>query len=779
MVDIASSERPSAWPVVLMGLVGAGVLGVLWGGEFITLVFATVQMAGEGVGGTWLLTGVQAAVGVGLAVVLGVLAWWSREPWARATYAVWAVLAVALAWAAPTHLLTGGSALPFLWPYLAGLCGLLAAFVGWRGATRSVWRAWPMLAAGLAAALWLMVPAARGALGSVWDTVWQMALAVCAGLAWAVLLVGWAWPAAPVSGWGRGLWVSWLALVGAALLAGVVGVGSQRWLVFANLPGVLLSAAWLALALDGRGALAPVTLWVGSGLAAVVLFFDPAELNLLYLPETVGLAGQTVLGWVVATLALMASVAGSAWALVRWPQVRPWLRGGVGVAAGLMGTALVMVYWVAGQPGWHGDRLFVILRDQANVSAAATLPNRTDRAAFVYRTLTAHAQQTQAPLRQLLNTLGVPYTPYYLVNALDVPDDPLMRLLLAWHPSVDRVLPAPFIRPMPELPAVSLGTEPAPTAPEWNITQIGADRVWRELGVTGAGIRVGQSDSGVDGNHPALQAGFTGQWFDPWFGTTTPTDWGGHGTHTLGTLLGRNGLGVAPEAQWLGCVNLGRNLGNPALYLDCMQFMLAPFPLGGDPFSAGDPTLAAHVLNNSWGCPFDLEGCDATVFLPAVRALRAAGLFVVVSAGNAGPACSSANTPPALYAEVFSVGAINQFGTVADFSSRGPITADGSGRPKPDLLAPGVEVLSAYPKSSYSYASGTSMAGPHVAGVVALMWSANPRLIGDVDRTEQILRATATPYTGALADPCGNPLNVVGVGTVNALEAVQAALNER
>jgi subtilisin family serine protease len=75
---------------------------------------------------------------------------------------------------------------------------------------------------------------------------------------------------------------------------------------------------------------------------------------------------------------------------------------------------------------------------------------------------------------------------------------------------------------------------------------------------------------------------------------------------------------------------------------------------------------------------------------------------------------------------------------------------DGSGRTKPDIVAPGVGVLSAFPGGTYEVSSGTSMAGPHVAGVVALMWSANPRLIGDIDATEAILVGTAWPFTGSL-----------------------------
>ncbi len=123
------------------------------------------------------------------------------------------------------------------------------------------------------------------------------------------------------------------------------------------------------------------------------------------------------------------------------------------------------------------------------------------------------------------------------------------------------------------------------------------------------------------------------------------------GTHTLGSILGKN-VGVAPGAEWIGCVNLARNLANPALYLDCMQFMLAPFPIGGDPFRDADPLRGAHVINNSWGCPIE-EGCDPNALLHAVRGLRAAGVFVWGSLGNEGAACSTVALPIALYDLIF------------------------------------------------------------------------------------------------------------------------------
>jgi subtilisin family serine protease len=170
------------------------------------------------------------------------------------------------------------------------------------------------------------------------------------------------------------------------------------------------------------------------------------------------------------------------------------------------------------------------------------------------------------------------------------------------------------------------------------------------------------------------------------------------------------------------------------------------------------------------------------VLAPAVTALRAAGVFVVTSAGNEGPGCGSVSDPIAIYDDAFSVGAIDESGIVAPFSSRGPVEVDGSGRIKPDILAPGVEVWSALPGDTYGLNSGTSMAGPHIVGVVALLWSAQPALIGDIDRTEQILIETAMPYTGwdaAACSPAEIPNNTGGYGAVNAYEAVKAALAPR
>lgn len=494
-----------------------------------------------------------------------------------------------------------------------------------------------------------------------------------------------------------------------------------------------------------------------------------------------------------------------------------WLMGGIGYALRLLmgdrglprpGKIILLLlltivglalYLLVGQPGLHGDRLFVILKDQADVSSASQIEDYNQRRQFVYDTLTDHATTSQSRVRRMLDLSLTNYTPYYLVNGLEVRGGIFHRLLLSVHPDVDRILASPVLRPLPTTPEAVTGDEVAPTRDDlWNLSMIGADRVWSEFNVRGEGVVIGQSDSGVEWIHPELQPSYRGgegdhdyNWLDPWDGDAEPTDISGHGTHTLGSIVGES-VGVAPDASWFGCKNLGRNLANPALYLDCLQFMLAPFPLDGDPFIDGDPMRSAHVLNNSWGCPHDFEGCDPTSLQLAVEALRSAGIFVVASAGNSGPGCSSIDSPIAIYDAVFTVGAVTQSGSITSFSSVGPVTVDGSERLKPDIIAPGSEIISAFPNGSYAELDGTSMAGPHVAGVVALVWSANPALIGDIEATEAILRTSATRYTGS--SPTGEfsspgcsvtidtsivPNNIAGYGIVNAYGAVELAIEQR
>ena len=345
----------------------------------------------------------------------------------------------------------------------------------------------------------------------------------------------------------------------------------------------------------------------------------------------------------------------------------------------------------------------------------------------------------------------------------------------------------------------------------------GADKVW-EMGVRGEGVVIGGHDTGVQWRHPALKQRYRGfgpeiehnyNWHDAIHSISalhedsTVTDStnpcglnisepcddaaSSHGTHTLGIALGYDPIagitvGVAPEAKWIAVRNMERGYGSLASYLEGFEWFLAPTDLAGN---NPDPAKAPDVINNSWAC-IEKEGCNPTNFSIlqiAVENLRRAGIVVVVSAGNSGSSgCESINTPAAIYDASFTIGSTDQADTLSSFSSRGPVTIDGSFRAKPDVVAPGRGVLSSIRGDQYGNLSGTSMAGPHVAGVVALMISANPKLSGQVDLIEEIIRKTSVRKETEghcvypeLEEDMGNYL--YGSGRVDALAAVMEALN--
>ena len=335
---------------------------------------------------------------------------------------------------------------------------------------------------------------------------------------------------------------------------------------------------------------------------------------------------------------------------------------------------------------------------------------------------------------------------------------------------------------MPRPRPTERGTTPAPSGtPVEHRARSGPPGLGR-VGDTGQGIVIGGSDTGVDGAHPALRRA-TGAATTP--GTTrgttrrTPIDHNGHGTHTIGSALGRDGIGVAPGAQWMACVNLDRDMGNPALLPGLPAVHAGAVPAGGDAVARRPTGARADVLTNSWGCPA-LEGCDADALAPAVDALtRGRHLLRRGGRQQRADAVARSTTRPPPYPDVS-----RSAPSIA--KRRSPTSPAGArragGATKPDLVAPGVGVLSALPGGGYGALEGTSMATPQVAGVVALMWSAQPELIGDIDTTTQILRDTATPATamaakGTLTRPaasCGDA-NTVGAGLVDAYAAVKAA----
>ena len=440
----------------------------------------------------------------------------------------------------------------------------------------------------------------------------------------------------------------------------------------------------------------------------------------------------------------------------------------------------------------------VFLAEQADLSAAAGLATKIERGRYVYATLSALAERSQAPLRRELARRGVEHRPFWVANMLWVAGGAEVIQELAERGDVAHLYANPSIR-LAE-PAVAWGAAglSQPAAVEWNIVKVAAPDVWA-AGFTGQGAVVAGQDTGYQWDHPALVRQYRGwdgaaavhdyNWHDAIHSgggvcgadSPFPCDDNSHGTHTMGTMVGDDGagnqIGMAPGARWIGCRNMDQGVGTPATYSECYQWFIAPTRIDG---SQPDPTRAPDVINNSWGCPSS-EGCtDPAVLLAVVQAVRAAGIVTVHSAGNSGPACSTVREPAAIYAESFTVGSTNSSDVIANSSSRGPVTVDGSGRRKPDISAPGVNIRSSVPGGGYAGGwSGTSMAGPHVAGAVALLISAYPWLRGDVAALEDVIAQSAVHRTSSQG--CGGdsasavPNNVYGWGRLDALAAYRAA----
>ena len=452
-----------------------------------------------------------------------------------------------------------------------------------------------------------------------------------------------------------------------------------------------------------------------------------------------------------------------------------------------------------------GTPIVILLAEQANLSSAYNMRDEDARGWFVYNTLRDTAARTQGPLQAFLRAQGRAYQSFWVANVIMTTGDRALVDALAARNDVRAIESnAPFAAITDPVQAPeSATTAPAvPAAVEWGVTNVNAPPVWA-MGYNGQGIVIANQDTGMLWDHAALKPHYRG-----WNGTTAdhnynwhdsvhsgggscganspfPCDDNGHGTHTTGTVIGDDGLGnqvgVAPGAKWIGCRNMNQGVGTPASYTECFEFFIAPTDLNGN---NADPTMRPDVMNNSWGCP-PSEGCAATTLQTIVENTEAAGIFVEASAGNSGSSCSSVTDPPAPYAASFTTGAYDSSNTLASFSSRGPVTVDGSNRRKPDISAPGVNVRSAYPSSTTSYISlnGTSMAGPHVVGVVALLWSARPDLKRQIAQTKTLLEQTANPTvlvtTGATS--CGGipyttiPNNHFGYGRIDALAAVNGA----
>jgi subtilisin family serine protease len=443
----------------------------------------------------------------------------------------------------------------------------------------------------------------------------------------------------------------------------------------------------------------------------------------------------------------------------------------------------------------------VLMKEQADVSAAKLLKTKEEKGQYVFTKLKATAARTQQPIIDLLNESDVIFKNFYLVNSIWVWGTIADVELLAKLPEVEKITVNPHIQFEGPVSKGDNTTTAKKKALEWGITTTKADQVWA-LGYKGQGVVIGGQDTGYEWDHPALKGKYRG-----WNGSTAnhnynwhdaittgnggscglnspfPCDDDRHGTHTMGTMVGDDGganqIGMAPDAKWIGCRNMDEGNGTPATYIECFEWFLAPTDLNNlNP----DPTKAPHVINNSWGCPLS-EGCNPSNFSTmeiAVNNLKLAGVVVVVSAGNSGSDCASIDDPSAIFENSFTVGATNMSDEIAGFSSRGAVTIDGSNRLKPDISAPGVDVRSCIPGGDYDSFNGTSMAGPHVAGMVALIISAFPTLAGNVDSIETIIQNSALHLTSN--QDCGGflgsniPNAVYGHGRIDVLAAINSVI---
>jgi subtilisin family serine protease len=459
--------------------------------------------------------------------------------------------------------------------------------------------------------------------------------------------------------------------------------------------------------------------------------------------------------------------------------------------------------YMAGKPADESISALIFLSNQVdiaglNASLNAQHARRVDRHEAVVTSLQDNARNTQGALIGQLNTLQragriKSFHAFWIANVIQVKATAAEIEELARRADVGTIyldyeielVDPDVVGTMTGAPVSADGRTPEP-----GLVAIHAPEAWG-LGYTGEGILVATLDTGVDGTHPALASRWRGldpayaghpEWafFDPVTSWTEPHDSGAHGTHTMGTVCGGapgNQVGVAPGAQWIHAAVIDR-VDIPTTVADAIlafQWLIDP---DGDPFTNWD---VPAVCSNSWGVTtgHGYAPCDDT-FWSYIDACEAAGIVVLFSAGNEGYMGAETLRRPADRAtdeyRSTAVGGINASVDpeppfeMYDDSSRGPshCTPTGEEAIKPEISAPGVNVVSSLPGADYGPMTGTSMASPHVNGVVALVRQACPDLT--VEEVKQVLYDTALDQGEPGKD------NNYGYGVVDAYAAVLRAI---
>jgi subtilisin family serine protease len=479
----------------------------------------------------------------------------------------------------------------------------------------------------------------------------------------------------------------------------------------------------------------------------------------------------------------------------RWRPLRAVLSGlaAITLAAGTMAATASTASSSPQGPAASDDKIRPKLLDQleskdsvdfwiyfeakADLSKAGSLKDWDERGTAVARELRQTADSSQAAVQRELDRAGIKYQSFWVTNAIKVSDGDLqLAEQVASNAEVDSLW-ASFKVEVPETTKGENAHEI--NAVEWGIANINADDVWDQYGVRGEGITVASIDTGVQYDHPALVGKYRGNngdstfdhnynWFDAAGNcASAPCDLNGHGTHTMGTMIGDDGagnqIGVAPEATWIaanGCCP------NDAALIASGEWLLEPTDLNGD---NPDASKRPNIINNSWGSTLP----STAPFMEDISiAWEESGIFGVWANGNSGEfGCNSSGSPGSRIIN-YSVGAYDINNNPASFSGRG---AGQDGEIKPNLAAPGVNVRSSVPGDNYQNFNGTSMATPHVAGTIALLWSAAPSLVGDVAATKGLLDGTAVDRPDNRCGGTDDDNNVFGEGRLDALALLNAA----
>ncbi|MER7176666.1 S8 family serine peptidase [Streptomyces mesophilus] len=420
---------------------------------------------------------------------------------------------------------------------------------------------------------------------------------------------------------------------------------------------------------------------------------------------------------------------------------------------------------------------FVVLEDQADLSAARGEKAHGARAKAAYGALREHARENQRSLTAFLDKQKVGHQDFWIADVVRVEGDAELVAELAARSDVAQLVKErQYALDEVEQAGPAITGSAADGTPEWGIADVKADQVWEQYDNRGEGIVIANVDSGVQFDHPDLVSNYRGNkgdgtfshdynWYDPTGQCPTsgvPCDNNGHGTHTMGTMVGANGIGVAPKAKWIAAKGCETDQCTDSYLLAAGQWILAP--TDGDGLNP-KPELAPNIVNNSWG------GGHTTFYQDIVEAWNAAGIFEAFAAGNKGDGttCSTSEAPGS-QAPSYGVGAYDSSGKIANFSGFGPSRVDGS--MKPNITAPGVDIRSTWPGSAYNTIKGTSMATPHVAGATALLWSAAPSLIGDIDATRAFLNQGARNVEDTRCGGTAEANNVWGEGKLDILASI-------